>query len=333
MTAIFDNRLAAEFTAEPLLLVDVGARGGLKADWKPLRPYLRVVSFEPDPQEFAALAADSSGTRGDVVLPYALGERAGRLSLHLTKDRGLSSIYLPNRAFLDSFPDAERWDVDGKVDVDASTLDEVLAAHSLSDLDFLKVDAQGSELAILRGGSEVLREHAIGIEVEVEFASLYEGQPLFAEVDAFARSLGFALFDLRPCYWKRSVGRNAGGPFGQIVWADALYLKTDHALEASLKRRASGTAAHKLLKALSVVASYGYADYALHLLATLDVSSLGERAAWVREALLNSTAGRPPLPEFPGKGVLGSAARRAARALSDPRGGWSVGKGRIGNER
>ena len=77
------------------------------------------------------------------------------------------------------------------------TLDHQLERHGLDDVDFIKVDTQGSELFVLQGASQVLGQHVVGVEVEVEFASIYGGQPLFADVDRHMREHGFDLFDLR----------------------------------------------------------------------------------------------------------------------------------------
>ena len=57
-------------------------------------------------------------------------------------------------------------------------------------------------MSILKGGRKSLR-NAVGLELEVEFAALYENQPLFNEIDSFVRNEGFELIDLRRYFWKR----------------------------------------------------------------------------------------------------------------------------------
>ena len=60
----------------------------------------------------------------------------------------------------------------------------------IKNLDFLKIDVQGSELSVFRSGRHKLAE-AIVIQTEVSFLPLYEHQPLFAEIDLELRSQGF----------------------------------------------------------------------------------------------------------------------------------------------
>ena len=213
------------------------------------------------------------------------------------------------------------------------TLDHQLERHGLDDVDFIKVDTQGSELFVLQGASQVLGQHVVGVEVEVEFASIYGGQPLFADVDRHMREHGFDLFDLRRVYWKRDAGQSLGGPYGQIVWADALYLKTLPALPAVIAERAPEARRSKLLRALSVVSLYGYHDHALALArGSGDVLSTKEIA--LIEARITA-GGRQAtgIPPFPGRrswppSSSGSGRRAVLRAD-----GWSISDSEVGNRR
>ena len=176
--------------------------------------------FEPDKQEFERLTASAGTGNATEYFGVALHNQTGTIRLNVARDRGLSSLFEPNRALLDSFPDASRFDIVDRRDIAADTLDNLLASRSIKDVDFLKVDTQGSERLILEGAAGALASTVVGVEVEVEFAPIYTDQPLFADVDAFLRPLGFHLFDLRPCYWKRAAGRELGGPRGQVIWAE-----------------------------------------------------------------------------------------------------------------
>lgn len=48
--------------------------------------------------------------------------------------------------------------------------------------DFLSIDAQGSELDIIKGSGFILDENIIGIMSEEEFHRLYDAQPLFGDI-------------------------------------------------------------------------------------------------------------------------------------------------------
>ncbi len=327
-----DPRFEAVYERRPLVLVDVGARGGLKTNWGAARKHLRVLGFEPDPREYGRLVEGvaSSGT-SDAVFNTALHNHEGSLSLYIARDRGLSSIFEPNREFVDAFPDAERFDTIEVQQVHVDTLDNQLRARGIDDIDFIKADTQGSELFVLEGGARALAASAVGAEVEVEFASVYKGQPLFADVDRFMRGLGYLLFDVRPCYWKRAAGRALGGSYGQIIWADALYLKSVPALRASLAGMAPDVRQSKVLRAIAVALLYGYYDFALEI-ATLNGELLPADQRATLEQRLRQLGGRnDALPAFPGRRTLAAVFRRLWNLCRLRNEGWSVSDSSIGN--
>lgn len=137
--------------------------------------------------------------------------------------------------------------------------------HDIADVDFIKVDTQGSELFILQGATHALRAGAFGVEVEVEFAEMYEGQPLYADVDKFLRPIGFELFDLKLSHMKRSAGKQWGKRKGQLIYGDALYLKDSPQLAAMLQGLPEEQQRGKVLRALSICFLYGYFDFAFEI--------------------------------------------------------------------
>ena len=332
MNIFIDEAFEPIYQHDPLVLVDVGARGGLKSNWIPAKPHLRVVGFEPDPKEFERLRQRPDVLDGStVVVDSAVHNRQGAARFHLAQDRGLSSVFEPNHEFLAAFPEAGRFETVAVQDVSADTLDHLLPARNIHSVDFLKADTQGSELFVLQGAERLLASSVLGVEVEVEFTPIYRDQPLFSDVDAYLRGLGFHLFDLRPVYWKRAAGRNIGGPRGQIVWADALYLKTVPALRAALEPMAPPLRKAKVLKAISIALLYGYFDYGLELAATAgETLSAEERATIERQVRKGGAAAG--IPEFPGQRPLAAALRRLWQAVV-PRDeeAWSVSRAELGN--
>jgi hypothetical protein len=55
MNVFVHAQFDAIYRERPLILADVGARGGLKKNWQVARPHLRVLGFEPDVQEYTRL--------------------------------------------------------------------------------------------------------------------------------------------------------------------------------------------------------------------------------------------------------------------------------------
>jgi FkbM family methyltransferase len=331
MDVFIDSRFDAVFEAHPLVLVDVGARGGLKSNWAAARRHLRLIGFEPDKREHGRLTDRTVGERSTTFFDVALHNRTEPIRLHVARDRGLTSVFEPDREFLNAFPDADRFDTVSVEQLDADTLDNQLRKHQIRDVDFVKADTQGSELFVLEGGTHALASSAVGVEVEVEFAPIYKGQPLFADVDRFLRGLGYLLFDLRPCYWKRAAGRSVGGPHGQIIWADALYLKGLPALRAAVAELDPNLQKSKVLRALSIALLYGYFDYALEIARDAGGVLSAEDRAVIENRLREGGAPRGSSPAFPGKRHVAAVLRRLWKLFRDRDDAWSVRGANLGN--
>src|SRR5574340_455953 len=108
MDTFIAEEFAGRYGSHPLVLVDVGARGGLSEPWDDAGRHLQVVGFEPDPDEHRALVA--SAPPGVTYVPKALSDRPGTLRLNVTRAPRCSSVLTPNREFLDAFPESERFD-------------------------------------------------------------------------------------------------------------------------------------------------------------------------------------------------------------------------------
>ena len=262
------KNLFSNLSSRNYIFGDVGARWGLEEPWTSFRSFIDVVAFEPDQDEYERLIKGTMDR--DIVLPYALSNEEKKLNLNLTKNRGCSSLYEPNYSFLKRFPDVDRFTVEKKEIIKTTTLDTLYEKKIIKNLDFIKIDTQGSELDILRGGVKILNEKILGVQIEVEFKPLYTSQPLFAEVDRFIRDhLGLVLFDIKKVYWKYKYGRRIGSNKGQLIFGDALYFRDPYELPKWCDQISKTEAENKLIMACFMGILYGYSDYSLCLMEQL----------------------------------------------------------------
>jgi FkbM family methyltransferase len=207
-------------------IVDIGAR---HISGEPVyAPLLRagnasIVGFEPDVAAVAAL--DARKNEGDIYLPYAVGDGARR-KLHICAARDMTSLFPPNPEVLALFHGFPVWgEVVATEEVDTVRLDDVPETIGAT---FLEMDVQGAELMILENAVERLK-HAYVLHLEVEFLPLYEGQPLFSEVELFLREQGFRLHRFTPLmsrvFQPLLVGANVFAGMSQIIWTDAIFVR------------------------------------------------------------------------------------------------------------
>lgn len=316
------------FEQAPLVLIDIGASGGIPPHWRQARQFLHVIGFEPDMREYERLAKTSP--KNMHYLNTALYSGKTRLTLHLAREQKVSSIFQPDRPFLDQFPQADSYDIVGTAELDADSLDNQLGEHGFTDADFMKIDTQGAELAILQGASSALERMLFGVEVEVEFRPIYKDQPLFGDVDACMRSQGFELFALRPVTWKRKEGVDVGGPRGQLVFADALYFKTPSAFSDLLTALPDAAARQaKLLHAFAICSLYEQLDYMAHLYEQWKGVFAANEQKIIEQRLRRERRTRIG-PDFRGRWRLSRWLYHMAEAVDPCLNSWSI-SGKLGN--
>lgn len=267
MKPTIDIEFEKYFQESPINVIDIGAMGGLQKRWKNVnKKFIKVLGFEPDKEGYNQLVKTSKNQSHIKYFNCALHNVDKLVDFYITRNPYNSSILPPNRAFWKKFPDSKsygspQFDLIKKSRIRTKTLDKVLEEADIHDVDFLKIDTQGSELYILEGATKTIKKSVFGIEVEVEFTHLYKNQPLFSDVDNFLRKFDFELFDLRIVRFKRTIGKDIGGMKGQIHYADALYLRNNKYI-SNIDDKLLKT---KVLKSIAICIIYGYFDYALEI--------------------------------------------------------------------
>jgi FkbM family methyltransferase len=306
----------------PLRIVDIGASGGIHPRWRALTSEVTAVLFEPDPRARESLQHNNPA--GTTVLESALSDAEGLMEFHQCRKQEVSSVYLPDFELLARYPYSERFAVLNTTRMRVDTLDNQLAAAGIPEVDFIKVDTQGHELSVLRGCQRTLA-HAVGVEIEVAFVRVYKGQPLFCEVDAFAKSHGFSLIDLRRTYWRRGNSSDYGGKKGQLVIGDALYFRAPEGLADT-----QGVTPQRIVRAIGVYLAYGYPDLAQTAVDGAARTGLLDPARLRLAAAAVDTFKSHWMPEFAGRRRLKRVLQRIANLFSD-QGPYTGADGELGN--
>lgn len=183
--------LASGLRAPGTVVYDIGAADGTyAAALAEVATVSEVIAFEPLSDSYAELERRARENPRIRCFRLALGDGTGQVELRRSAWRDTSSVLPVGETIRSEFPLAA--EIQGTETVDLARLDDVVAEHALPRPDVVKIDVQGVEDRVIRGGAQTLRGAGLCV-IEVSFRPLYEGSGLFDDVYAAMRELGFAL--------------------------------------------------------------------------------------------------------------------------------------------
>ncbi|MEW4451915.1 FkbM family methyltransferase [Bremerella sp. JC817] len=230
--AIIKNMLTTIVNHQEFLLLDIGAHDGWFLDRiANFQKNLHVIAFEPNPAMTANLQARQSVFDDLTVIPKAVGDAPGQLSLRVYPQcDGLSSL-LP---FEEGYHYLGEW-FDDKTfhlhDVEVIRIDDFLAETPATEVFpqvALKIDVQGFEDKVLAGADKLLQSGRVKtILIELVTEAKYEGSADLLELLNQLKGYGFVVYDINPFYreHKRIFQER---PIGRLTELDCLLVHTDY---------------------------------------------------------------------------------------------------------
>ena len=214
----------------PSTVIDAGAALG---DWtracRGVFPNARYLLAEPV-AEFADALRGASDLHGVEVVQAALAAEPGARVLHVHRDLVGSSL----------LHEREGPEVDGEPrQVRVTTLDGLVADAAAAAPFLVKLDVQGAELDVLRGGTTTLAQ-AVAVLLEVSFFGFFHGGATFADVVAAMHAHGFAAYDVSGLAYRPLDGA--------LAQADVLFVpesspaRREHAYATRAQRAAQDAA-------------------------------------------------------------------------------------------
>ena len=179
-----------------------------------------ILSFEPIPPLVDTLRQRSASDVRWRVLPYAIGNHDGTLTLHVpSKHSPLASALKLNEFARTTFRVEGLTHAD-EIEVPVYRLDticgDLMKEHGIRR-PFLKLDTQGFDLQALEGARGVL-PLLVGLQTEVSLQPLYEGMPDITESLDTIRSMGFDVTGIFPVVYD---------PRGALIEMDCLAQRRD----------------------------------------------------------------------------------------------------------
>ncbi len=177
-------------------VIDIGANEGQ------YRNFIRnevgfagpIFSFEPDPKLSAELMRRAGAQDPNWrIFPFALGPAEGTHMFNRMDNSLFNSFHQPNPE--QPVHVREQNKVVSTVPVEMRTLDQMASEFGDVGRMYVKIDTQGFDLEVLKGGRNVIRS-ALALQTEVSFRPVYSGSPSFSESVSAFEAEGFAVSDL-----------------------------------------------------------------------------------------------------------------------------------------
>jgi FkbM family methyltransferase len=198
---------------QPGIIVDIGAYAGeFTTLVKNVFPKACVLMVEPLPGMQDELARICASDR-TISLRQTLLGRQNQLAVPFHTSETASSV-------LGDTGNA----TDPSISLPMTTLDTLTVDTPFEEPDLLKLDVQGYELEVLRGGERTLAS-AQAVLMEVNLIEIYTGAPLIHDVIAFMVQREFRVYDVCTFYRR---------PLDSALWQmDLLFLSKTSPLLAS----------------------------------------------------------------------------------------------------
>jgi FkbM family methyltransferase len=194
-------------------ILDIGASDGVSAKrYRNVFPHATIYCFEPLPCAYEALVEWTKTQEGKVIaFNMALGSAKGKATIHYHTDHSPSSSLLITTATnLGLYPKMKRQQQE---EIRIDRLDNIAASLDLTSELLVKMDVQGFEGEVIRGGKTVLQQ-AIACILEIALMPLYEDQASFNELHHLLSDIGFTYAgNLHQVYDDN----------GRVIYIDAVY--------------------------------------------------------------------------------------------------------------
>ena len=197
-------------------IIDVGANEGqFVEEILNIFPLAEIYSFEPLGDCYKKLMSNFRNNKKVHTYNFALGEQDGEITFSRSSASPSSSILKMGDLHKKLYPHTANL-VEEKVKI--KRLDDVFADVNLENEVLLKIDVQGAEEKVIKGGSSVLKK-ANMIITEVSYATLYENQPLFRDIMNLLEKYGFSYIG--------NMEQFANPLTGAPLFADAIFVKKE----------------------------------------------------------------------------------------------------------
>ncbi len=199
------------------VIVDGGAyEGSFSREIAKVFPGTQIHAFEPTPASYSLLEQNTRTIPAVTRHRLALGSKGGTATLFVNASpltNSLRKSTLSGHRYFSAFvANLEA------SEVQVAALADFAHDNAVEAIDILKLDLQGNELEAIVGLGKLVETVKI-IYAEVQFVELYEGAPLFSEIEAYLRNRGLAFYQFYDLVRSPNDGR--------LLYGDAMFVRAE----------------------------------------------------------------------------------------------------------
>jgi FkbM family methyltransferase len=195
-------------------ILDIGSNQGQFALMiNAVFPEAQIYGFEPIPDCYQKLISNTTRIQKFKAFNLGLGYEQGEIEFQSNDFSGASSFLRMSNLHKDTFPYTKQTQI---IKVQVERLDQVANKLMIEFPLLIKVDVQGYEIQVLKGGIETFQK-AQAIIIETSHEHLYENQPLFDDIYCQLKSWGFN--------YKGSIDQMCSPTTGAVLQSDSIFVK------------------------------------------------------------------------------------------------------------
>ncbi|MDE2218372.1 MAG: FkbM family methyltransferase [Patescibacteria group bacterium] len=195
-------------------VIDVGANTGQFArEIRGRLPKSKIYSFEPINECYEELINHMSGDENFQAFNLALGDKNEKSEINKCVYSPSSSLREMAVLHEEMFPHTRGGE---KQEIALKRLDDVFEKDPLRKNILIKIDVQGCEDKVIKGGLKILSEAKVAL-IETSFFELYKDQPQFDDIYETMKRLGF--------HYCGRIHQKMNPSTGEILFEDAIFIK------------------------------------------------------------------------------------------------------------
>ncbi len=194
-------------------IIDIGSNEGqFINEIETILPGRKIFAFEPIPACFKKMLANTGSSN---ITGYNIGisDIDGTTEINISSNLVSSSILNMEDLHKASYPESQYIK---KETIELKRLDTVFADLELIENILIKIDVQGYEEKVIRGGEKTFSK-AVALIIETAFEPFYEGQWLFDDLYSHFSKSGFKFMGFADQVFSKKTGIP--------IYADAIFIK------------------------------------------------------------------------------------------------------------